>query len=306
MRRRRGNTSIAANPVLIGAATTLVVIVAVFLAYNANSGPAVHPDLRHQRRGPERRRPRQGQRRADGRNARRRGDEITPVAHPTATITGVLDLKLEKLVEPLPTDSTVIVRPRSAVGLKYVQLTKGTGSTELKNGGSLPLSQAKPIPVELDQFFDMFDEETRRGAQGSLQAFGDAFAGRGVDINYAIQDLNPFARQGDAGVPQPGEPADRPARILRRARARGRRDRARRRGRRPSCSATSTSRSARSRDVAYPYIQDSISEGPETLDAATESLPKIEAAARQLGRALHRRSSRASTRSRTPRRTWRA
>jgi len=36
--RRRGASSIAANPVLIGAATTLVVIVAVFLAYNANNG----------------------------------------------------------------------------------------------------------------------------------------------------------------------------------------------------------------------------------------------------------------------------
>ena len=35
---RRGASSIAANPVLIGAATTLVVIVAVFLAYNANNG----------------------------------------------------------------------------------------------------------------------------------------------------------------------------------------------------------------------------------------------------------------------------
>ena len=35
---RRGSASIAANPVLIGAATTLVIIVAVFLAYNANSG----------------------------------------------------------------------------------------------------------------------------------------------------------------------------------------------------------------------------------------------------------------------------
>ena len=36
--RRRSSASIAANPVLIGAATTLVVLVAVFLAYNANSG----------------------------------------------------------------------------------------------------------------------------------------------------------------------------------------------------------------------------------------------------------------------------
>ena len=36
--RRRGAQSLAANPVLIGAATTLVVVVAVFLAYNANNG----------------------------------------------------------------------------------------------------------------------------------------------------------------------------------------------------------------------------------------------------------------------------
>ena len=34
----RRSTSVAANPVLIGAATVLVVIVAVFLAYNANNG----------------------------------------------------------------------------------------------------------------------------------------------------------------------------------------------------------------------------------------------------------------------------
>src|SRR3712207_6752786 len=31
-------TSIVANPVLVGAVTTLVVVVAVFLAYNANNG----------------------------------------------------------------------------------------------------------------------------------------------------------------------------------------------------------------------------------------------------------------------------
>jgi len=35
---RRGQASIAGSPVLVGALTTLVVIVAVFLSYNANSG----------------------------------------------------------------------------------------------------------------------------------------------------------------------------------------------------------------------------------------------------------------------------
>ena len=35
---RRGQASIVANPVLVGAVTTLVTVVAVFLAYNANNG----------------------------------------------------------------------------------------------------------------------------------------------------------------------------------------------------------------------------------------------------------------------------
>ena len=35
---RRGRASIAASPVLVGAVTLLVAIVAIFLSYNANSG----------------------------------------------------------------------------------------------------------------------------------------------------------------------------------------------------------------------------------------------------------------------------
>src|SRR2546423_15378809 len=38
MTRGRGTASIVASPVLVGAVTTLIVIVSVFLAYNANSG----------------------------------------------------------------------------------------------------------------------------------------------------------------------------------------------------------------------------------------------------------------------------
>ena len=41
---RRGG--VAGNPVLIGAATILVVIVAVFLAYNANTGLPFVPSYR--------------------------------------------------------------------------------------------------------------------------------------------------------------------------------------------------------------------------------------------------------------------
>ena len=38
MRRRRGQGSLTASPVLIGATTVLIALVAVFIAYNANSG----------------------------------------------------------------------------------------------------------------------------------------------------------------------------------------------------------------------------------------------------------------------------
>ena len=34
-------------------------------------------------------------------------------------------MKLDKEVEPLPAGSTLLVRPRSAVGLKYIELTPG-------------------------------------------------------------------------------------------------------------------------------------------------------------------------------------
>ena len=47
MRRRgAGATAIASNPVLVGVATTLVIVVAVFLAYNANAGLPWVPSYR--------------------------------------------------------------------------------------------------------------------------------------------------------------------------------------------------------------------------------------------------------------------
>ena len=39
--------------------------------------------------------------------------------------TAEVELKLEKQVDPLPVDSTMIIRPRSALGLKYIEITPG-------------------------------------------------------------------------------------------------------------------------------------------------------------------------------------
>jgi virulence factor Mce-like protein len=190
--RRRGSASIAANPVLIGAATTLVVIVAVFLAYNANNGLPFVPSYSLKAEVPS------AAQLVKGNEVRQGGtrvgvvDGITPVRHRDGSVTAQLSLKLETTVKPLPVDSTVIVRPRSALGLKYVELTKGTSSKGYPDGGTIPISQAKPKPVEIDEVLNTFDDKTRAASRVNLTEFGNAFAGRGQDLNRAIEALNPL------------------------------------------------------------------------------------------------------------------
>src|SRR3954451_1054158 len=108
--RRRGS-AVAANPVLIGAATVLVIIVAVFLAYNANKGLPFVPTYQLKAEVPN------AANLVPGNDVRIGGtrvgavDEITLRKHGNGSVTAVLDLKLEAAVNPLPVDSTVLVRP---------------------------------------------------------------------------------------------------------------------------------------------------------------------------------------------------
>ena len=190
--RGRGGSSIAANPVLIGAATTLIVVVAVFLAYNANAGLPFVPTYQLKAEVPS------AANLVKGNNVKLGGSrvgavsDITPVTHKDGSVTALLTLQLETVVKPLPIDSTVIVRPVSALGLKYVQLTKGTSDKGFQDGATIPLRNAQPKPVEFDEVLNTFDDKTRKAQQEILQAYGDGFAGRGQDLNRAIQDFRPL------------------------------------------------------------------------------------------------------------------
>src|SRR5262249_51632254 len=88
--------------------------------------------------------------------------------------------------------STILIRQKSALGLKYVQVTKGTSSQGFDEGATIPLKSATPAPVEFDEFLSTFDEKTRDAAQQQLNGLGTAFAGRGQDLNRAIQSLTPL------------------------------------------------------------------------------------------------------------------
>src|SRR5437016_4792900 len=135
----------------------------------------------------------------EGRIGRSRPGIVDKIEAGTAVVQGhpraiaVVRMKLDKSAQPLPSDTPVLVRPRSALGLKHVQLTPGKSRASLRDGDTIPLKQAT-APVEFDDLLNTFDARTRQNSQDALQGYGDAFAGRGTDINVAIQGLAPFFR----------------------------------------------------------------------------------------------------------------
>lgn len=194
MNRRRG--SIAGNPLLIGALTTLIVVVAVFLSYNANNGLPFVPTYDIKVVLPET----SGLQKAN--QVRIAGTRVgivsalTPHQDPaTGRITAIADLKLEKKVEPLPVDTKAVVQSVSAIGLKYLELEKGASARTLKAGQAIPVSQTRE-PVDINELFDMFDEKTRTAIQHNTINFGNGLAGRGLGLNETIATLRPLVTNG--------------------------------------------------------------------------------------------------------------
>jgi virulence factor Mce-like protein len=196
MTRGRGTASVVASPVLVGAVTTLIVIVSVFLAYNANKGLPFVPTYDLSARVPN------GSNLVPGNEVRIGGfrvgvvDTIKPatqIVKGRTTPIAVINMKLDKTAEPIAIDTALIIRSRSALGLKYVQLTPGKSKQSFKAGGTMPLANST-LPVEFDDFLNTFNDKTRAASRIALSGYGDAFAGRGSDINAAIEGLNPFFR----------------------------------------------------------------------------------------------------------------
>jgi virulence factor Mce-like protein len=262
----------AGSPVLVGALTVLVVIVAVFLSYNANKGLPFVPTYDISAQLPN------AAQLVAGNEVRIGGfrvgvvDTITAKRRPDGSTYAEIHMKLQTDVEPLPVDSTVIVRSRSALGLKYVQLTPGSAKTGFLAGATIPLANAQPRPVEIDQVFNTFDLPTRIGARKSLEGLGNALAGRGVNLNEAISLLPPLLTNLEPVATNLVDPATRLARFfpsLERA-ARIVAPAADVQGQLfGNLDTTFTALSV----VARPFIQATISKSPPTLDTVTAGLP---------------------------------
>jgi virulence factor Mce-like protein len=269
----RRNTSLAANPVLIGAAMLLVVVVAVFLAYNANNGLPFVPTYQLNVMVPDAANLVTGNEVRIGGDRVGNIDKIEPITRADGSVVARLHVKLETTVDPLPVDSTVIIRPRSALGLKYVEITPGASSKGFEEGATIPLANATPEPVEIDDFFNMFDEPTRLANQQNLREFGDALAGRGSSINDALVALDPLTQNLIPVMSNLADPSTGLARFF---------------GALEQTAAAVAPVGAEQgvlwrgladtfdgfASIARPYLQDTISGGPAALDTAIESFPQ--------------------------------
>ena len=122
---RTANPALA-NPVLVGALAVLLLMVGVFLAYNANNGLPFVPtkELKVDIAS--------GSDLVPGNEVREGGfrvglvSELNPIELKTGQIGAQLILQLDQAHGNVPVDSTASIRPRSVLGLKYIDLHTGT------------------------------------------------------------------------------------------------------------------------------------------------------------------------------------
>jgi ABC-type transporter Mla subunit MlaD len=274
MKSRSGIQGVASSPAIVGAVTVLIVIVAVFLAYNANNGLPFVSTYNLTARVPN------ANAIVKGNEVRIGGArvgvvrEVKPVQLENGQVAAELDLRLDKSAEPVPVDSTMIIRPKSPLGLKYLQIVTGDSSDGFDAGDTIPLAAARPEPVDIDEFFNMFDEPTRNSIQRNLSGFGNALAGRGPQLNNAFGALRRLAENGQPtlrNLVAPGTNFGGFWRALEDLAATVA----------PVAETNASMFVALDRTfaafarVSRPFIQETIEKGPPFLDAAVEDLPAI-------------------------------
>jgi len=273
MRNRNGG--FAVSPVLVGAVTVLVIIVAVFLAYNANNGlPFVSTyDLKA---------------RVHDADALVKANEVriggarvgvvksvVPVQKKNGEVEAELTLSLDKSAEPIPNDSTIEVRPKSPLGLKYLQITPGSSTTGYKAGETIPVRYAKPEPGDIDKFFDMFNMPTRKAIQRNLAGFGNALAGRGPQLNEALGALRGLVEEGQPAAANLVSANTNFAGFFRALEALSATV-APVAGEQASMFVALDQTFAALAHVSTPYIEETIEKAPPTLDTVNAGLPQID------------------------------
>ena len=88
----------------------------------------------------------------------------------------------------LPVDTKVRTRAGSVLGVSYVELSPGTSSKTVPDGGKLPLRNASAT-VEVTDLFAVFERGMRRDVRETAAMLGGGLAGRGPDLNALVGGL---------------------------------------------------------------------------------------------------------------------
>jgi ABC-type transporter Mla subunit MlaD len=110
-------------------------------------------------------------------------DTIAPLAGDRASVT----VAIEDDHWPLHDGLQAAIRPKSLLGEKYVDLHDGPAKNAVYDVKKTLDAPGDSVPVELDQFINSLDSDTRSALRVLLNDLGAGLAGRGLDLNQAIQ-----------------------------------------------------------------------------------------------------------------------
>ena len=189
MRRRRRSgfrVPLADQPVLLGGLAILVSVAAIYIVYNAQAGLPFAPRYEVNAVIPD------AESLGKVGDVRLAGVLVGQVhgrhihTNPDGTTSAVLELALDKSLEPLPQGTTMRMRANSALGGSYVELLPGSSRRPLRGDPPTIDASRAQHTISITDALAAYDERTRRAAARELTGYGDVLTGRGADINGLI------------------------------------------------------------------------------------------------------------------------
>ncbi|HEX6390543.1 MAG TPA: MlaD family protein [Solirubrobacteraceae bacterium] len=107
----------------------------------------------------------------------------------------VVELSLDDDHAPVARDSRVVLRQRTLLGEKYLQIVPGRARARVPDGGLLGVEQANEF-VEVDDVLSQLRGRTRRNAQQAIRSLGLAVGDRGRELNRVVDGTSAMITTG--------------------------------------------------------------------------------------------------------------
>lgn len=100
--------------------------------------------------------------------------------------------QLDPEFAPVGMDARSNVKIRSLVYLTYLEIFPGDRSNPMPEGGTIPVERSGS-GVDLLEVVQLFDAEARETLRDTTVSLGHGLAGRGLELNYALADVDETA-----------------------------------------------------------------------------------------------------------------